>query len=262
MTDLQWKIFCEFKTAYKNIIDEWALRVPDLQALQKRVAAECGTPAYSFETPIVYNRALDDIKPADDIKLIVIGDNPGKEEQLFCNNRYLVGQAGRIAEGYFKRNPGLGVDFRRNVIILNKTPVHSAKTAQLKMMAKCGGADLASLLEESQIWCAKETAKLHINLCEAGKKDGAVCPELWLVGYSELKEKGIFAKYRDELYSTYKNAPFSEGWNSVYVFQHFSMNRFTIDLSDYMKKNDCEERSLQECIHSLGEIHKKEIFNY
>jgi hypothetical protein len=260
MTDKQWELFCAFKKNYAEKIAEWSGRIPELQALQKEVAAAEGTPAYAFETPVVYNRALEDIGPADDIKLIVIGDNPGKEEQLACNNRYLVGQAGRIAEGYFKRNPGLGVDFRRNVIILNKTPVHSAKTAQLRGMVKKGGDGVAALLQESQIWCAKETARLHIDLCNAGKADGAVCPELWLVGYSELKEKGIFGSYRDQLRDAYKNEAGSSAWERVFVFQHFSMNRFTIDLSDYMKKNGCEERSLQECIHSLGEIHKKEIF--
>ena len=47
-----------------------------------------------MQTPIVYNTALDEITKNDDIKLIVIGDNPGKDEQLLQNQKYLVGQAG------------------------------------------------------------------------------------------------------------------------------------------------------------------------
>ena len=125
MTDLQWKLFCNFKKAYAEKIEEWTKAFPNLKELQKFAAEEGHTPAYPLETAIVYNKALDDISQNDDIKLIVIGDNPGKEEQLLCNNRYLVGQAGRIAEGYFKRNPELDVDFRRNVIILNKTSIWS-----------------------------------------------------------------------------------------------------------------------------------------
>ena len=114
------------------------------------------TPAYPFETTVVYNRSLDDVTKDDDIKLIVIGDNPGKDEQLAKNNRYLVGQAGKIAEGYFRRNPELGIDFRRNVIILNKTPVHSAKTAQLKTIAKQGGKKIADLIEDDLLRYSRE----------------------------------------------------------------------------------------------------------
>ncbi|MCR4580331.1 MAG: hypothetical protein K5681_08290 [Treponema sp.] len=258
MTDRQWEIFCDFRDSFSRKVAEWEDRLPNLKDLQREAALAQGTPTYSFETPVVYNRALDDLSQADDIKLIVIGDNPGKEEQLLCNNRYLVGQAGRIAEGYFRKNPELGVDFRSNVIILNKTPVHSAKTSQLRAMVKLGGEEFAALLKESQCWCAQATAKLHSDLCQAASDKG-LAPELWLVGYSELKAKGIFEGYRDELKAYYKQNGLPEAWNRVYVFQHFSMNRFTIDLADYTKKNGCDA-ALKERIHSLGQVHKNEIF--
>lgn len=254
MNDKQWEIFCYFKKELLSKIKLWTESAPDLGRLQKEAALLAKNPLYPFETPIVYNRALDEITKDDDIKLIVIGDNPGKDEQLEKNNKYLVGQAGKIAEGYFRRNPELGVDFRRNVIILNKTPVHSAKTAQLKTIAKLGGAEIANLIEESQIWMAQKTAQLHIDLCRAGDR-AQNSTELWLVGYSELKAKGIFGKYRDQLKQTYlENA--EDIWEKVFVFQHFSMNRFSIDLNDNMQKN----KSLLENIHRLGLIHKNEIF--
>ena len=159
MTEQQWKYFCDFKDDLRSKIEEWKASAPELTKLQKDAAILAKTPEYPFETTVVYNRSLDDVTKEDDIKLIVIGDNPGKDEQLEKNNRYLVGQAGKIAEGYFRRNPELGIDFRRNVIILNKTPVHSAKTAQLKTIAKQGGKKIADLIEESQIWMAKRTAQ-------------------------------------------------------------------------------------------------------
>ena len=118
MNKQQWEYFCNFKKEFKDKIDEWEKRIPNLMELQKKAALDAKTPAYSFETPIVYNRDLDKITIADDIRLIVIGENPGKDEQLSKNNRYLVGQAGKIADGYFKKNPCLNVDFRKNVIIL------------------------------------------------------------------------------------------------------------------------------------------------
>ena len=246
MTDKQWKDFVKFKNELRQKIEEWTASAPELKELQKYAAQAANTPEYPFEIPVVYNLALDDVTPQDEIKLIVIGDNPGKDEQRAKNSRYLVGQAGKIAEGYFRRNTELGVDFRRNVIILNKTPIHSAKTSQLKTIIKQGGPKIANLIQESQIWMAQKTAALHASLNT----------ELWLVGYAELKEKGIFCSYRDTL----KASCTPQAWDRVYVFQHFSMNRFTIDLADYIKTEKKENAPLESNIHELGIIHRNEIF--
>lgn len=246
MTEQQWQLFCTFKNDFQKQIEAWTAFAPELPDLQKKAAQAAGTPEYPFEIPVVYNKSLDDVTPQDDIKLIVIGDNPGKDEQRLKNSRYLVGQAGKIGEGYFKKNPELGIDFRRNVIILNKTPIHSAKTAQLKTISKLGGEKISNLIKESQIWMAEKTAALH----------NALNTELWLVGYSELKQKGIFSDYRDTL----KRACTEEAWNKTYVFQHFSMNRFTIDLSDFINKNQKQKAPLAQNIHELGLLHRDEIF--
>ncbi len=258
MTEQQWKIFCDFKEELKKQVQVWCDLAPELRELQRAAAIAAKTPDYPFETTVVYNRALDEITPEDDIRLIVIGDNPGKDEQLAKNNKYLVGQAGKIAEGYFKKNPCLNIDFRKNVIILNKTPIHSAKTNQLKTIAKQGGKKIADLIEESQIWMAERTAKLHTDLCRAADSENNQT-ELWLVGYSELKEKGIFRAYKNVLKSTYLlSSP--ENWEKVFVFQHFSMNRFPIDLNEYIRTENKEAQSLEKTIHELGLKHKLEIF--
>ena len=248
MTEQQWNSFCDFKEDFKRQVAAWKAQIPELTQLQKEAARLANTPEYPFETSVVYNRSLDELTPEDDIKLIVIGDNPGKDEQLAKNNRYLVGQAGKIAEGYFRKNPELGVDFRKNVIILNKTPVHSAKTAQLKTIIKQGGPAVAKLIQESQIWMAEHTAALH----------AALGTELWLVGYSELKDKKVFCQYRDTLKAALSQN--SKAWNRVYVFQHFSMNRFTIDLADFIKAAKKENAPLESNIHELGVLHRNEIF--
>ena len=258
MTEQQWKIFCDFKEDLKKQVELWSSVAPELKDLQKSAALAAKTPDYPFETPVVYNRALDEICQEDDIRLIVIGDNPGKDEQLSINNKYLVGQAGKIAEGYFKKNPCLNIDFRKNVIILNKTPVHSAKTNQLKFITTQGGKKIADLIEESQIWMAERTARLHADLCRAADSTENHT-ELWLIGYSELKDKKIFVKYRDTLKAAYMNyAP--EVWEKVFVFQHFSMNRFPIDLKEFIAAEKKETQPLNEVIHELGSKHKIEIF--
>ena len=265
MTREEWNALTVFREEFKAKVDEWNRNFPELKELQKKAALEAKIPEYPFETPVVYNTDLDKITPEDKIRLIVIGDNPGKDEQLSKNQRYLVGQAGKIAEGFFRRNPELGVDFRKNVIILNKTPIHSAKTAQLKKIVKFGGESVEGLIKESQLWMAEKTARLHRAFYR--------CCELWLVGYSELKEGGFFTDYRDALYQSYRkyddklpsqdnNADFLSLWDKVFVFQHFSMNRFTIDLADFEKKNSpaLKNKSLIEKITQLGIMHKNEVF--
>ena len=259
MTDNQWKIFCDFKNDLKKMVTKWQEQFPNLKDLQKQAAIIAKTPDYPFETPIVYNLALEEISKNDEIKLIVIGDNPGKDEQLAKNNKYLVGQAGKIAEGFFKRNESLGIDFRKNVIILNKTPIHSAKTSQLKTIARLGGEKISEFIKESQIWMAKRTAQLHIEMNNQILQENQT--ELWLVGYSELKEKGLFLNYRDELKKYYLADDKSKSnWQKVFVYQHFSMNRFTIDLKNYIEKKIDNCKIDREILHELGQIHRTEIF--
>ncbi|MCR4734365.1 MAG: hypothetical protein K5829_05115 [Treponema sp.] len=276
MTEGQWTIFCNFRESFRQKVEEWKESAPELTDLQHQAALEAKTPQYPFETSVVYNRDLDSLTKASEIKLIVIGDNPGKDEQLAKNNRYLVGQAGKIADGFFKRNEELGIDFRKNVIILNKTPVHSAKTIQLKRIMKLGGPKIEKLILESQLWMAKKTAEFYSAFFQEalksnfeGPSSSITLPELWLVGYSELKDKGFFVDYRDELKASLNKL--SKGaWNSTYLFQHFSMNRFTIDLKDLCEGEQslfavenpslAGKAALLEKIHFTGRKHKEEIF--
>ena len=241
MTREQYIAFDAFRNEFKAKITEWNSLTPELLKLQKEAAMDAKTPSYSFETPIVYNRALDEITENDEIKIIVIGDNPGKDEQLLKNNKYLVGQAGKLGEGFFKKKPELGIDFRKNAIILNKTPVHTAKTNQIKYLLKNGSQEIKNLLEETQVWMAQKTAELAEK----------IHAEIWLVGYSELKPKGLFSRYRETL-KTYANL------KNLFVFQHFSMNRFTIDLANFQTRH--KELSLKESIETLGKEHLREIF--
>lgn len=322
MTPDQFTAFSAFRERFRAQVAAWsadAALMDALASLQKEAAKADGVPDYPIETPIVYNTALDEITENDDIRIIVIGDNPGKSEQLATNRKYLVGQAGKIAEGFFRRNPELGIDFRKNAIILNKTPLHTAKTRELAMFvdkassaSKAGGVNkanvaprtrgatqadaalkapvamqadaadkaasdkqtdavsralgaayersvvsaapsvahrIAALLDETQQFMARETAALQKAL------DTPQSPcAIWLVGYAELKPRGLFTTYRDILADEYRARPESE----LYVFQHFSMNCFTTDL----KKRADPDRSLAENLRVIGCEHRKEIFGF
>lgn len=255
-----------FRKEYKSKCNEWSTFCAELAPLQV-AASQKDTPPYPLQTPVVYNRTLDEITRDDEIRLIVIGDNPGKDEQLEKNNRYLVGQSGKIAESFFRKNPVLGIQFRKNSIILNKTPIHTAKTAHLKFLAK-NSPQIAQLILQSQIWLAKKTAQLHQALVTASQKSNEKKCELWLVGYAELKSNGIFAPYRDSLLQAYKKNSaeqdaFCEAWKSVFVYQHFSMNRFLIDFKEFSGAQTCanfDEASLKKNLELLGAKHRHEIF--
>ncbi|MGP1576309.1 MAG: hypothetical protein ACTTH7_02295 [Treponema sp.] len=222
--------------------------VPSLHILQQEAAEADGTPFYPVETPFVYNHSLDEVRREDTIKLIIISDNPGKNEQLHCNQRYLVGQAGKVADNFFKRHPELGIDFRRETIILNKTPLHTAKTKQIGVILKKAGGDFAVLLAETQRRLARSTAVLQ-------KKLG--CP-LWLVGYGELRKKALFTVYAEELKKQYTEDVLDMNKIPIFVFQHFSMNCFSNDL----KKRFDHSKTLKENIAAIGLAHRKEILGW
>ena len=94
---------------------------------------------------------------------------------------------------------------------------------------------------------AKETARLHKALEST---------ELWLVGYAELKARGIFTLYKEMLKDSYIDD--TDAWNRVFVFQHFSMNRFLIDLNAFRSAH--KELTLKNSLETLGTAHKNEIF--
>ena len=256
MTSQQFQIITAFRNEFCSYCMTLNKAYKDVLKPLQIAARLSDTPDYPLETPVVYNTALDEVTEESDIRLIVIGDNPGKTEQREKMKRYLTGQSGKIAEGFFTRNAEFNTDFRKNAIILNKTPIHTAKTIHLKYLSKNGGLEIRKIISESQLFMAEKTAKLHQDLCAAARTSGGIAPELWLVGYAELKENGIFGEYKSCLHSSYKKM--DEDWQRVYVFQHFSMNRFLIDLKNFMGKH--KELGIIEAAHELGTIHKKEIF--
>jgi len=260
MTENQWTEFVKIREDFKQHVRNWndALKTDIIVALQKELAAADGVPEYPLENAVVYNTAFDSVTVESAVKLIVVGDNPGKSEQLNKNRTYLIGQSGKIAEGFFRNYAELGIDFRKDVLILNKTPVHTAKTKELVQFCKRAGKVAADIVAESQKYMALLAFRLQqFFSCE-----------IWIVGYGELKPKGIFNVYKDFLYGLYAGcaAAGNDGSKcaeamrdfkkSIFVYQHFSMNRFTIDLREKSKP----ELMLSENLHTVGTLHRQEIF--
>ena len=263
MNDSQWEAFSRFRSDYKEKCDEWNDKAKkfDFLSLQKQASKLDKVPEYPIENPVLYSTDLDKFTKESNIKLILIGDNPGKNEQLDINKKYLCGQAGKLACSFFNTNKDLKVNWDSNVLILNKTPLHSAKTKELTSMLSLAKGrqkeELEKMLTESQVWCAQRTVQLHKDLNSFSTLPVANC-FVWIVGYSELKKKGIFTNYKDEITNFYKARENTSLKNSLLVFQHFSMNRFSIDL----KVNYNKILSTAENLYQLGFRHRKEILGF
>ena len=257
MTKSTWNKFVKAKERFRSETEELTHILPQLKNIQQGFAnsrADGKNSSYTVETPVVYNSALDDISKDDEIKLILVADNPGRREQAAENRRYLVGPSGKIAGKFFSDNPALGIDFLRNVIILNKTPIHSARTAELRELcrieAKAGrrldknqfsGFSIAAALEKSQKTMAALLLEFH----------GALGTPVWITGYSEMKKGGIFESYTETLKKLYSNR--EKMYNQILLYRHFSMNQFTIDL----KQQTLRGESITECLERIGAVYRE-----
>ena len=222
-----WRTFARLRDEFEERVAAWTDSVPWLGKLEEELRAALGYDDYRVETPIVFNEALRDIDASSEPAFILVADNPWKNEQLSRNRRYLVGQSGKLAEGWFRRE--LAIDFRKEVIIINKTPIHTPKTAELRKLlalgrevAGPGGSRreaLLALLDESQRWMAGMARRLH----------GALGVPLMISGYGELGPRGLFKPYAEALSAEYLGAP-GDLRESVLLFRHFSMNQFAIEM--------------------------------
>jgi hypothetical protein len=211
-----WKKFTALRDGYRESVGRLSRGLPDLRQVQQTLVDTRSGPAYTVETPAVYNEALDEIGPGDEIKLILVADNPGRREQAAENRRYLVGPSGKIAERFFREEPSLGIDFRKNVLILNKTPIHTPRTAELRELGRLGGPSVTEAIAQSQLAMVKLLEEFYRALAPV---------PVWIIGYSEMKRGGLFEVYTEAL----KKAPAAMR-EDLFFYRHFSMNQFTIDL--------------------------------
>ena len=216
-------------------------RLPELKSLQQKFV-DSRSPSYPVETPVVYNGALDDIYADSEIRLLLVADNPGRREQAAENRRYLVGPSGKIAEKFFRDNPALNIDFRKNVIILNKTPIHTPRTADLRELRSLGSVVLETALDQSQQFMANLLLEFH----------QAFATPAWIIGYSEMKRGGIFETYTNELKTVYSGTNLKE---TIFLYRHFSMNQFTIDL----KRQTMVKETLAQVLNRIGTAYRKKF---
>ncbi len=232
--------FLKARDDFKAAVAVWNARLPGLAKLEDELRVELGYDDYAIETPIVFNEALDDVGAGSNPAWILVADNPGKNEQKAANRRYLVGQAGKLAAGFFDKR--LHMDFRADVLIINKTPIHTPKTAELpKLLKKDPRGELRAVFEESQRFMARLAFRLN---------DALGLP-VWICGKSGLAPGGLFAAWFDEF-----RAAFADRFDAVTVQSHFSMNRFSVELAE---KADPRKPLLDEILR-IGAENRKAVF--
>jgi hypothetical protein len=238
-----WQALKAARKDYKDYVAKLEKRLPFLRRLEQSLIDRRSGPSYTVQNPVLYNHALDELGPDDDIRLILVADNPGRREQE--NGRYLVGPSGKIADSFFKQRPELGIDFRRNVVILNKTPIHTPRTAELRKLIDMGGSELERAVAGSQEFMARVILAFHRALAPV---------PVWIIGYSEMKKGGVFEVFTGTIERLYKGLPSRQ--KELFLFRHFSMNQFTIDLKQQAREGETSAAALER----IGSAYRKRIF--
>lgn len=244
-----WEAFRGLRDAYKKYVFDLAGSTPFLADFQRRLIAQRVGGAFTLDTPVVYNQALDDVGPEDDIKLILVADNPGRREQAAESRRYLVGPSGKLAYSFFKNTGELGIDFKKNVIILNKTPIHTPRTIELRELIRLGGAVSARAVADSQRAMAALIRDFHTTL---GTVRGPL--PLWIIGYSEMGK--LFAPFTESIKALYPPGDLFR--DQIFIFRHFSMNQFTVDL----RRRRMEGESVGDALRRIGAEYRQRILGW
>ncbi|MDR1903994.1 MAG: uracil-DNA glycosylase family protein [Treponema sp.] len=258
MNSNAWRQFCTVRERFRELTESLDKELPYLKTMQQEMVNLRSGPEYNVETSVVYNFALDEIRQDDDLKLILVADNPGRREQE--KRYYLVGPSGKIAEKFFRDNPSLGIDFRKNVIILNKTPIHTPRTAELRTLGKGGNESTESRAHikafegaflQSQKIMAALLQQLHTALSDSNKP-----VPVWIIGYSEMKNGGVFETYTKTLQALYQNE--QERKDEIFLFRHFSMNQFKIDFN----RQALSLEAPRETLDRIGRAYRKRILGW
>ncbi len=160
------------------------------------------------EVHFVYNKDLDNLVK-EDIKYILVADNPGNIEAQ--HERYLIGPAGLAARVYFER--AMVSDFKKEVIVLNKTPIYTSITDKLE--------NLKEQSQESQEYMVNLIVELSLLLNApiiiSGYSNGLIKRKDKLA-FNNKSLRPFFMKFADKVRE--------KKITDYYIISHFSRNMF------------------------------------
>ncbi len=231
MTKSQFLDFLNVKKVFKKEIENLKFAIPHLT---EGISVLQDKP-YVVANPLVYNEKFDEVTQDFNIKYIWVTDNPGVKESQ--QNRYGVGSSGTAGKNFMK-GYGLVEDFDREVLILNKSPIHTRVTA-----------DLAKFKTINPVYsdCQKLMAKLCFDL------HSILDCELWILGTSNLDK--IFNPFKTEFNNFYKSGTIL---NKVFLYNHFSQGQFKKAYNIYKKENP--DLSPNELCRLIGTENRKKLF--
>lgn len=231
MTKEQFEKFCSFRDEFRKQTALWNEEYN--KVLKERIESLSGC---EITNSFIYNEKLDEINENDNIKYIWIQDNPGYNEML--QNRYAVGASGKAGQNFMK-NEGLAEDFDREVIVLNKSPIHTKVTAVLSKLKN------REIQDETQRYMAKAIFTVH-NIFEC---------DLWILGISNLK--GIFGTFSKDLEKLYKNSALNK---KMFLYYHFSQGQFKKAYN--MEASTLETDDPDKILESIGIKNRKKYFDF
>ncbi len=202
---------------------------------------------YQLFRTIVYNSQLDRINPQE-IKVILVGDNPGMEEQK--QNAYLVGKSGKMADNFFAEN--YGYDFYKNVLIMNKTPLHTKSTSRLTEIYR----KYPGFIRETQEYMAglifgmAET--LNVPVFVTGFAGCRTPDGVWLK--TTAAGKPLSSQAAPWFFIELKRK-FLQRKDLLFLFKHFSYGNFSRDLNPLLK----EGMKVQDAVKKIGSEYAAEL---
>lgn len=195
MTSRQYKEFVKIREKFREEIDKYRRNYPEFADDILKIYSQEDDKMRAF----VYNEKLDYLGKDDSIKYIWVTDNPGFNESR--QNKYAVGISGKTGKNFMEEN-GFVNDFDREVIVLNKSFVHTKVTAELgKFM------EYEDVLEDIQNFMGDLACSLQrVFQCE-----------IWILGTSNLNK--IFKSFRINIQN-------SGDRDNIYFYYHFSQGQF------------------------------------
>jgi hypothetical protein len=231
MTKEQFEKFCSFRDKFKKQIILWNEEYNTI--LKEKIET---LEAYEIENVFIYNEKLDEITEKNNIKYIWIQDNPGYNEML--QNRYAVGASGKAGQN-FMVNAGLVKDFDKEIIVLNKSPLHTRVTATLSKLKN------REIQDETQKYMAELNYNIH-NIFQC---------EMWILGISNLK--GIFGTFSRNMENLYKNSSLNK---KMFLYYHFSQGQFKKAYN--LKEKELKSSNTDEILISIGTENRKKYFDF
>lgn len=177
---------------------------------------------------------------AEKIKLIIVGDNPGNEEEK--ERKYLIGPSGKQLRNFIREK--LKIDVNTEVVYLNKTPIHTKSTNELENYKD------QELLNKTLKRMAEDIVAIHVALNGINKNI-----QLWIIGKSQLKKGKIFETFSDSILSSYSTSGHEKLFKNLMVYSHFSYGNFHQELNKLPQNMKTKEK-----LSKIGRENRDKVF--